>query len=60
MKSEIVKNFPMVGLTIAALLIFFAFFVMTWIRTFARHNRTKFAQLSELPLEEGVRHDKQN
>ena len=57
MKREIVSQFPMVELTILALLIFFVFFVITWARTYSRHNREKFTQLAQLPLEEGNRHE---
>jgi hypothetical protein len=53
MKSEIVRNFPLVELSIIALLIFFAFFVITWIRTFSVKNTEHFNELSKLPLEEG-------
>jgi hypothetical protein len=53
MKSEIVRNFPLVELSIIALLIFFAFFVMTWIRTYSAKHTEHFNELSKLPLEEG-------
>lgn len=59
MKSEIVRNFPMVGLTIAALMIFFSFFVLTWLRTYSQKQKRLHAELAMLPLEEG-QHDEQN
>lgn len=59
MKSQSLVNFPMVELTIAALLIFVMFFIVTCVRTYSRRNNEAFNRISSLPLEEGRHHVRQ-
>jgi len=53
MKAEALKNFPMVELTIAALLIFFGFFLLMLFRLSLKSRRAELNQAAGLPLEEG-------
>jgi K+ transporter len=51
MKREALANFPYIWLTIGALLVFFAVFVVMVMMTWRRGSALKYQKLSELPLE---------
>lgn len=52
MKQEFLKNFPHIGFTLAALIIFLILFIGLVLRVTASRNRAIQTALSQLPLEE--------
>lgn len=57
MKQLILTKFPWPVLPMIALVIFFTFFVLQLIRVSMKSQQPAFERASELPLEEGVKHD---
>ncbi len=57
MKQAILTQFPWPVLPMIALVIFFTFFVLQLIRVSMKSQRPVFERASELPLEEGEKHE---
>jgi cbb3-type cytochrome oxidase subunit 3 len=57
MKSLVLSQFPLIHLTIFALLLFFGFFCAMVLRVMSRRRITEFQDASRLPLEEGFHND---
>jgi cbb3-type cytochrome oxidase subunit 3 len=55
MKSQVLSQFPMIGLTCAGLLIFVLYFLGVVFWAYRKSNRSIYKKLSELPLQEDLR-----
>lgn len=53
MKSEVLSNFAMPGLTIAAFIIFLVFFISVVFWTFRKGTKELYEDVSEIPLSDG-------
>ena len=53
MKSEVLSNFTMPGLTIAAFIIFLLFFIFVVFWTFRKGTKELYEDVSEMPLSDG-------
>lgn len=53
MKSEVLSNFTMPGLTIAAFVIFLLFFIFVVFWTFRKGTKELYENVSEMPLSDG-------